>query len=461
MVFDYRRIYFENLVVLRELFNSDLGVKKSLKYVFARISFKKAYMHTLAQLRSGELKGLKRVTISEGLRSFPEEIYELSDTLEILDLSNNALSSIPEGISRLKNLKIAFFSNNLFKEVPSTFKACENLYMLGFKANQIETFDEDILPLSISWLILTDNKIKILPKSIGKLQKLQKCALAGNHIREIPQEISACKNLELLRLSANLIEEIPESLLRLPKLSWLAFSGNPCSGHQEYMLENIAYEDIQIEELLGEGASGEIFRGYSKDLDREVAVKLFKGAVTSDGYAKDEMNAYMSTGEHENLIKVLAKIEDEKNLGLLLELIPQSFKALGNPPNFETCTRDTFAQGRSFTIESIHAIAAAIASAASHLHKRGLMHGDLYAHNILIDENDRSYLGDFGAASFYEDDTGAYEKIEIRAFGCLLDDLLSLCVLKEGDLYARLRKMSQACTHENIRHRPLFAELVF
>ncbi len=84
--------------------------------------------------------------------------------------------------------------------------------MLGFKANKIEVFEEDILPLSISWLILTDNKIKVLPKSLGKLHRLQKCALAGNQIKTIPEEIAGCQNLELLRLSANNIEALPKTL---------------------------------------------------------------------------------------------------------------------------------------------------------------------------------------------------------------------------------------------------------
>ncbi|MCP6755949.1 protein phosphatase 1 regulatory subunit 42, partial [Klebsiella pneumoniae] len=68
---------------------------------------------TLAQLRSGELKGIKRLNLSENLASFPEEIFDLADTLEILDLSNNLLSEIPD-LSRLTHLKIAFFSNNRF-----------------------------------------------------------------------------------------------------------------------------------------------------------------------------------------------------------------------------------------------------------------------------------------------------------------------------------------------------------
>ncbi len=417
-------------------------------------------MNTLEELRLGKLKGATRLKLSENLQTFPEEIYSLVDTLEILDLSFNELSFLPNDLHRFTKLKIAFFSNNLFTEVPNVFQSCYRLYMLGFKANKIETFAEDILPTSISWLILTDNKIKKLPTSIGKLHKLQKCALAGNQIETLPDEMKNCQKLELLRLSANNLKEIPYWLLSLPKLSWLAFSGNPCSGLQRFDLDEVEFKDLNLQELLGEGASGEIYKAYSKVHEEDVAIKIFKGAVTSDGYAKDEMNAYMSTGEHPHLIKVMAKIEEDNRLGLLLELIPPCYKNLGNPPNFDTCTRDTFEERISFSIESIVAISKAMISASFHLHSRGLMHGDLYAHNILINKENSCYLGDFGAASFYDVGNKDFEKIEVCAFGCLLEDLLTLCCEKQSRVYDNLKKLSSRCMSEKIDTRPLFSEML-
>ena len=416
-------------------------------------------LFTLSQLRSGELKGIKALKISENLTSFPEEIFELAESLELLDLSNNLLVSIPKDMNRLKKLKIAFFSNNLFTSVPSAFKECKNLYMLGLKANKIDSFEEDILPLSISWLILTDNRLKKLPDSIGKLIKLQKFPIAGNSLENLPSSMSNCINLELIRLSANQLNEIPSWLLKLPKLSWLAFSGNPCVTTPKFDLNSVEYKDLELNELLGEGASGEIFKAYSKDLDSHVAIKFFKGAITSDGYAKDEMNACLGVGEHENLIKVIARVDGNEKLGLLLEYIPQEFQNLGNPPNFDTCTRDTYDEEQSFSCGTIIKIAKAIASASAHLHAKNLMHGDLYAHNILINNTNQCYLGDFGAASFYGGDLDSYEKIEVRAFGCLLDDLLSRSFDKDKDEYKILYRLKERCMDENVDIRPLFREI--
>jgi len=417
-------------------------------------------MQTLEQLRLGDLYGATHLKLSENLTTFPEEIFTLSETLEVLDLSFNALSELPLDFFKLKKLKIAFFSNNLFTRVPSIFKGCKELYMLGFKANKITVFEEDILPLSISWLILTDNALQTLPQSIGKLDKLQKFAVAGNQLESLPMKMQACKNLELIRLSANALQEIPLWLLELPRLSWLAFSGNPCSKVEKYTLPEISYHELEIQELLGEGASGEIYKAYSKDLDKDVAFKLFKGAITSDGYAKDEMMAYMSTGEHKNLIKVIAKLQGEERLGLIIELIPKSYTNLGLPPSLITCTRDTFKEHQVFDTVTIKTLAEDMASVGEHLHARGLMHGDFYAHNILINEENKSYLGDFGAASFYTDNKEAYERIEVRAYGCLLEDLLNLCSDIDNLEYKKLQSLSKRCLDLDVNKRPLFKDII-
>ena len=72
-------------------------------------------MHTLAQLQAGELHGVTRLQLAEGLTHFPAEIFSLADSLEILDLSNNALSELPDDLHRLHRLKVIFCSNNRFR----------------------------------------------------------------------------------------------------------------------------------------------------------------------------------------------------------------------------------------------------------------------------------------------------------------------------------------------------------
>jgi hypothetical protein len=431
-------------------------------------------METLEALLAGQLKGIKRLDLAVGLTQFPLEILELADSLEILNLTGNNLKSLPEEFSRLQKLKIVFFSNNQFEELPSVLSQCPNLSMVGFKSNRIRTIAPDFLPPTVRWLILTDNQIEQLPASLGRLTQLQKLMLAGNQLRSLPEEMAACQNLELIRLSANQLTTLPSWLFALPRLSWLAYSGNPFCKSTSSMSTNLSgidWADLTIQNTLGEGASGVISKGVWAGAGKgvEVAVKVFKGNVTSDGLPLDEMRSCMAAGNHRNLVKLLGRVTNhpEHKAGLVFAFVPPTYSTLGNPPSLDSCTRDTYPPDTTFSLPVILQIAQGIAAAAAHLHARGILHGDLYAHNILVDAAGTSLLGDFGAASFYPNQSPAIaqalEWIEARAFGCLLEDLLDRCVLDMDDLqtelYDRLRGLQQDCMNPNPSLRPAFNKI--
>ena len=446
-------------------------------------------METLQLLRSGQLEGTKKLTLSCGLTQFPAEIFALAETLEVLELSNNYFKALPDEFGHLKKLKIVFFNNNEFEEIPEVLSQCPALSMIGFKSNKITRCGANVLPLSVRWLILTANRLEELPTSIGQLSQLQKLMLAGNQLRSLPDEMAACQNLELIRLSANRLTALPDWLFTLPRLSWLAVAGNPCcpvARSAERSLPEISWHDLTLGDILGQGASGVISKGLwhakspqsasqsasqpepqrTEPQRTDVAVKIFKGEITSDGLPMDEMVACMAAGAHDHLVSVLGKLvhnPDEKS-GLVLSFIPPHYKNLGQPPDLDTCTRDTYPSDTAFSLAVVLRIAQGMAAVAAHLHDRGIIHGDLYAHNILVDATGASLLGDFGAASFYDATepaiAQAMEALEVRAFGCLLEDLLDRCAL--GDTVARketvdrLRVLQQDCMHPIPSKRPLF-----
>ncbi|APZ47294.1 protein kinase [Polaribacter reichenbachii] len=422
-------------------------------------------IHTLKDLKAGKLKGLKKLKLAEGLTDFPKEIYDLADSLEILDLSDNHLSELPNDIILLKKLRIVFFENNKFTEFPSVLAQLPLLSMIGFKFNQIHTIPENAFPPLLRWLILTNNQIKKLPKSIGDCQFLQKFPVAGNLIEELPKEMANCHNLELLRISSNQLKVIPDWLFTLPKLSWIAFGGNPITNsiEVESTIKSYIWKDFKIKELLGQGASGMISKANWISENKEVAVKVFKGSVTSDGLPEDEMKASIAAGTHQNLIPILGKItaHPEQKNGLLMDLISSDFINLGNPPNLETCTRDVFSD-KNFTLNEVIKIAKSMASVSLHLHNKGINHGDLYAHNILINQNSEILFGDFGAASFYDKNSQNIERVEVRAFGCLLEDLLNLVDESEVDngLYNELKNLTALCLAADVKNRPIFSDIL-
>ena len=425
-------------------------------------------MNTLKELKCGELKGITSLKLAEGLTEFPDEIFTLAETLTYLDLSSNKLSSLPADFGRLKNLKVFFCSNNEFTIYPKVLADCPLLDIVGFKANQIQEIAEDALGFNLRWLILTNNLVSALPKSIGQCSRLEKLMLAGNQLTSLPDELQFCSTLGLLRLSANQIETLPDWLLKMPKLSWLAFSGNPCSRNAVAETEApvIAYDTLEIKDKLGEGASGTIYRASRDGMLQDVAVKVFKGEVTSDGYPEDELLSSIEAGEHDTLVKILGKTDDfvQSKTGLVMELIPKHYTNLGNPPSLKTCTRDVFDPAIQLSAQQIKNILKSIASVANHLHEKGIMHGDLYAHNMLIDDDGNTLFGDFGAATMYDrdhlTDAYAFEKIEVSAYGYLIDDLLSLYPLGESNHFsARLISLKEACLLADPQSRPNFEEI--
>ena len=419
------------------------------------------------------------MNLSCGLREFPQEIFDLADTLEILDLSGNELTSLPDDLPRLHKLRILFCSDNAFTRMPEILGQCSQLSMVGFKANRICSVPAAALPRSLRWLILTGNQIETLPPELGCCSQLQKLMLSGNRLQTLPEELAACSQLELLRIAANRFTALPEWLFEMPRLAWLAYAGNPCSTEIEAAalaqnpIASIAWDKLQIQHKLGEGASGVIHQAlWSEGAAEQVAVKLFKGALTSDGLPHSEMSSCISAGAHPNLIAVHGKIHGhpEETNGLVMSLIAPDFTNLAGPPSLDSCTRDIYSADTRFTPAAIVRMALGIASAAQHLHARGIMHGDLYAHNILYCGAGDALLGDFGAASFFASRDGrraqALQRIEVRAFACLLEEMLERCSLPDdsaADEWQTTRKalaeLQTRCAHSDTAARPLFAEI--
>jgi hypothetical protein len=423
-------------------------------------------MHNLADLRSGKLAGVARLTLKDGLSTFPEEIFSLAGSLEVLDLSGNQLTELPADMHRLKHLKVLFCSNNPFTRLPECLGQCEELFFVGFKACRIVEVSASALPPNVRSLVLTDNRIETLPDAIGECAQLQKLMLAGNRLRHLPESLARCQRLELLRIAVNQLHELPRWLLEMPALAWLAFAGNPLNDiHTQEPVRQIPWQQITLRQVLGEGASGVIqqavWRADDDTSASDVAVKLYKGDVTSDGSPLNEMQACIAAGRHTHLIPVLGQIEGHPQAarGLVMELIAPSFVTLARPPTLESCTRDTYG-GTRLSLSTVKRMAAGIAAACGHLHARGINHGDLYAHNILWNERGDTLLGDFGAAAFYPDvETGRrLERVEVRAFGILLRELLDCCEASDSQT-AGLRDLAQRCVQADAMQRPGFAEI--
>ncbi|WP_415796766.1 leucine-rich repeat-containing protein kinase family protein [Comamonas aquatilis] len=378
--------------------------------------------------------GARQLKLCCGLTEFPSAIYQLADSLESLDLSGNQLSTLPEDFTRLKKLRILFASNNAFTELPPVLGRMPQLEMVGFKACQITEVPAQSLPPRLRWLILTDNQIRQLPEALGQRPRLQKLMLACNQLRTLPASLAQCQRLELLRIASNQFEALPEPVLDLPQLAWLALAGNPMTqkseqlalaehGEKAYFYQDLQLHELhELHELLGEGASGHVYRAAHTASGQPLALKRFKAGQTSDGTPQSELAAGLAAGQHPQLLTPLAAVRGlpQAQLAMALPLLPASMLALAGPPSLASCTRDVYADGLCLQPGAASRMLQGIGAAVQHLHGRGLLHGDVYAHNILWNPaTGDAVLSDLGAAALLHDlpakQKAQLQQMELRA----------------------------------------------
>jgi hypothetical protein len=422
-------------------------------------------MDTLAELRAGRLAGATRLDLSCGLTEFPREIFDLADSLETLNLSGNALDALPDDLGRLHAARAVLLGQPLHVAA-RIHRPVPWLDIVGFKANRIRSVPAAALPPSLRWLILTDNQIEELPDTLGHCTRMQKLMLAGNRLRRLPDSMAACRR-------SNCCASPPTASRRCP------IGCSPCRASRGLRPPatpsirkpktrpsprsrcRMSPGGLTLGKKLGEGASGVIHQATLGPSQQEVAVKLFKGAVTSDGWPHSEMAACIAAGAHPTLIAAQSRIDGHPDgtEGLVMALVPPSFRTLAGPPSLASCTRDVYADDAQWTSDVALRIAHDIASAMQHLHARGILHGDLYAHNILWNAQGGGRLGDFGAGwmtgSLDARQAAALQRLEMRAFGCLLEELLERC---SDAPPAAMSALKDRCMHPDVSSRPSFAE---
>jgi eukaryotic-like serine/threonine-protein kinase len=125
---------------------------------------------------------------------------------------------------------------------------------------------------------------------------------------------------------------------------------------------------------LGEGGMGMVYRARHLQLDKAFALKIISPAFADDGAARARFNEeakLASSITHPNIVSVVDYGEDEKfGAYMVMELVEgEPLVAPGMVPMSVPRACDVIGQ---------------IADALDHIHKRGIVHGDVKADNILL-----------------------------------------------------------------------------
>lgn len=150
---------------------------------------------------------------------------------------------------------------------------------------------------------------------------------------------------------------------------------------------------LRLLERIGRGAFGAVYRAWDTRLDREVALKL----LPADRAAADGLSSIIHEGRllarvrHSNVVTIYGAEQIDDRIGLWMEFV--------RGRTLEEVTQE----GRAFSSTEATRIGIEICRAVSAVHGAGLLHRDIKAHNVMLADDGRVVLMDFGTGRELED----------------------------------------------------------
>ncbi|XP_037449827.1 probable serine/threonine-protein kinase PBL6 isoform X2 [Triticum dicoccoides] len=183
--------------------------------------------------------------------------------------------------------------------------------------------------------------------------------------------------------------------------------------------------------MLGEGGFGKVYKGKLDDL-HPVAVKRYKNGTKKEEFAKEVI--VHSQINHKNVVRLFGCCTEENALTIVME-----FVCNGNLYNILHCSSSNANGCMPFPLDKRLDIAIGSAEALSCMHSMysPVLHGDIKPANILLDENFRPKISDFGIARLLAADKTQHTR---HVIGCIgyMDPLLSQSgiLLPKSDVYS-------------------------
>eukprot|EP00892_Ulva_mutabilis_P010835 jgi/Ulvmu1/8123/UM040_0018.1 len=246
---------------------------------------------------------------------------------------------------------------------------------------------------------------------------------------------------------------------------------------------------LEIECKLAQGSFGTLYKGTY--CGQEVAIKILRD-VQDDPQQYEEFAqevSIMRKVRHKNVVQFIGACTRQPNLCILVEYMSGG------------SVYDHMRGKGLFRLTKVSEIALQVSKGMAYLHQRGIIHRDLKAANLLLDDNLQVKIADFGVARLIDKDsvmtaeTGTYRwmapeviehkaydsKADVFSFGIVLWELLTgkvpyteqtalqaaVGVVQHGlrppiptGTPAMLSEVMHKCWHKNPAARPSFTELV-
>ena len=164
---------------------------------------------------------------SNNLTTLPECVGQLVNLKE-LDLSYNKLTTLPECVGQFVNLERLYLDSNNLTTLPECVGQLVNLERFSIGSNDFSTLPECVGQLvNLERLYLSDNNFSTLPECVGQLVNLESLDLGFNNFSTLPERFGQLVNLETLHLYSNNFSTLSPVLGNLGHLRNFYYDNNP------------------------------------------------------------------------------------------------------------------------------------------------------------------------------------------------------------------------------------------
>lgn len=173
--------------------------------------------------------------------------------------------------------------------------------------------------------------------------------------------------------------------LIVPWVGWAVWrKGRPRDESQPFVLGGT----YRVEKLIGKGGMGMVFEGFDVALQRKVAIKKMDGQSGAPGGDDRllEEGRLVAGLRHPNIVEIHSVLKEEG-------VIYQVFEFVAGRPLDKLLT----SKGRLEAMEAVHLLGE-VGQGLDFAHSRGVVHGDLKPANIMINNEGRAKIMDFGLA---------------------------------------------------------------